>query len=343
MKLRGHSHAAWQRLDDERLLDMRLCDLGLRIEGSPVESQVERLYRDLEARSIKFRPHCWIAEEWFSPDGVPGFAVPFYILHPRLKILQRRFMGEVEGGNAQSLMRILRHEAGHAIDTAYRLRRRKKWREIFGYASTPYPQHYRPRPGSRRYVQHLGNWYAQSHPTEDFAETLAVWLTPRSDWRNRYAGWPAIHKLNYVDELMREIHGEVPVLRARYHVEPLRSARWTLREHYRRMARHYRTDDAERMDRILGRVFTPNRSRRGQATAARRLREDLPIFRRRIARRLGASEYLVQEVVENLIYRCAAHGLLVRDDWRDTRRGAERLIIALVRRAMRNAGPKLAL
>jgi hypothetical protein len=240
-------------------------------------------------------------------------------------------------------MRILRHEAGHAIDTAYRLRRRKKWRENFGYASTPYPQHYRPRPGSRRYVQHLGNWYAQSHPTEDFAETLAVWLTPRSDWRNRYAGWPAIHKLNYVDELMREIHGEMPVLRARYHVEPLRSARWTLREHYRRMVRHYRTDDAERMDRILGRVFTLNRSRRGQATAARRLREDLPIFRRRIARRLGASEYLVQEVVEQLIYRCAAHGLLVRDDWRDTRRRVERFIIALVRRAMRNAGPKLAL
>ncbi len=343
MKPRGRSRAGWHRLDDEKLLDVRLCDLGLRIEGSAVEPQVERLYRDFEARGILFRPHCWIAEEWFSPDGVPGFAVPFYILHPRLKILQRRFMGEVEGGNAQSLLRILRHEAGHAIDTAYRLRRRKRWRETFGYASTPYPQHYRPRPGSRRFVQHLGNWYAQSHPTEDFAETFAIWLTPRSNWRSRYADWPAIRKLNYVDELMREIRGKRPVLRARHHVEPLRTADWTLREHYRRMVRHYRTDDAERMDRILGRVFTLKRQRRGQATAARRLREELPVFRRRIARRLGASEYLVQEVIEHLIYRCFAHGLLVRDDWRHSRRRVERFIITLVRRAMRNTGPSLVL
>jgi hypothetical protein len=343
MMPRGNRQGGLYRLSDEELLDMRLCELGLRIGGSPVEQHVERLYRDLEARGIDFRPHCWIAEQWFSPDGVPGFAVPFYILHPRLKVLQRRFMGEVEGGNARSLMRILRHEAGHAIDTAYRLRRRRKWREIFGYASTPYPQHYRPRRGSRRFVQHLENWYAQSHPTEDFAETLAVWLTPRSNWRSRYAGWPAIHKLNYVDELMREISGKAPVLRSRHQVEPLRHARRTLREHYRRMVRHYRRDDSERMDRILGRVFTLKRSRRGQATAARRLREELPVFRRRIARRLGASEYLVQEVVENLIYRCAAHGLLVRDDWRDSRRRVERFIMVLVRRAMRNAGPKLAL
>ncbi len=338
MKRRG-----WHRLDDEHLLDVRMCDLGLKIEGSLVERQVKRLYRELEARGIEFRPHCWIAEEWFSPDGVPGFAVPFYVLHPRLKALQRRFMGEVEGGNAKSLMKILRHEAAHAIDTAYRLRRRKKWREAFGYASTPYPQHYRPRPGSRRFVQHLGNWYAQSHPTEDFAETMAVWLTPRSNWRRRYADWPAIHKLNCVDELMREIRGKRPAMRARHEIEPLRQARWTLREHYRRMVQHYRTDDAERMDRILGRVFTLKRSRRGQATAARRLREELPVFRRRVARRLGASEYLVQEVIEHLIWRCYAHELLVRDDWRTSRRRVERFIMSLVRRAMRNAGPRLAL
>lgn len=343
MMPRRNRQAGWHRLPDEELLDIRLCDLGLRIEGSRVEQHVERLYRDLEARGIDFRPHCWIAEQWFSPDGVPGFAVPFYILHPRLKMLQRRFMGEVEGGNTRSLMRILRHEAGHAIDTAYRLRRRRKWREIFGHATTPYPQHYRPRRGSRRFVQHLENWYAQSHPTEDFAETLAVWLTPRSNWRSRYAGWPAIHKLNYVDELMREISGKAPVLRSRHQVEPLRHARTTLREHYRRMVRHYRRDDSERMDRILGRVFTRKRSRRGQATAARRLREELPVFRRRSARRLGASEYLVQEVIEHLIYRCSAHGLLVRGDWRKSRRRVERLIITLVRRAMRDAGPRLAL
>ena len=44
--------------------------------------------------------------------------------------------------------------------------------------------------------------YAQSHPDEDFAETFAVWLTPNSEWRQRYAGWRALGKLEYMDSLM---------------------------------------------------------------------------------------------------------------------------------------------
>ena len=153
----------------------------------------KRLYTELEQRGITFRPHVWLAEEWFSPDGIPGIAMPFYLAHPRLERLERRIMREAEGGNSRWLMRILRHEAGHALDNAYRLRRRKCWREVFGPASLPYPHRYRARPGSRRYVHHLGEWYAQAHPTEDFAETFAVWLKPRSNWRTqlcRLAGIP---------------------------------------------------------------------------------------------------------------------------------------------------------
>ncbi len=340
---RRRRRPAWSRLPDEELLDLRLCDLELRIRGSPVEPQIRRLGRELAARGLVFRPHCWISQEWFSPDGVPGIAIPFYLLHPRLAALERRFMGEVEGGNADALMRILRHEAGHAIDTAWRLRRRKRWRELFGYASRPYPRHYRPRPGSRRFVQHLGNWYAQSHPTEDFAETVAVWLAPRSAWRQRYAGWPALRKLEYVDELMQELRDRRPPVRARQHVEPLKIARRTLRQHYALMVRHYRGDDAERIDKILTRVFTPQRQRRGQTGAARMLREELPVLRRRIARRLGASEYLVQEILEHLIDRCRILRLFVRGGRRRSRRRAERLVVALVSRAMRNTGPRLAL
>ena len=48
---------------------------------------------------------------------------------------QRLRKAREEGDSAESAMRILRHEAGHAIDTAYRLRRRKRWREVFGPAS----------------------------------------------------------------------------------------------------------------------------------------------------------------------------------------------------------------
>ena len=99
-------------------------------------------------------------------------------------------------------MAILRHEAGHAVQHAYQLQRRRRWQQLFGPSSKHYPLYYRPNPASRRYVQHLRRWYAQSHPDEDFAETFAVWLRPRSNWRTRYAGWPALKKLEYVDELM---------------------------------------------------------------------------------------------------------------------------------------------
>src|SRR6202034_4909834 len=195
--------------------------LGLTIEDSRLARPMRTLYAELAGRGISFKPHAWLSEEWFSPDGVPGIAVPFYLAHPRLERLERRIMHEAEGGNSRLLLRILRHEAGHALDNAYRLRRRRRWRGVFGPASRPYPARYRARAGSRRYVHHLGEWYAQAHPSEDFAETFAVWLTPRSAWRTSYAGWPALHKLQAVEELVASVRDRVPPVRNRTRIEPL--------------------------------------------------------------------------------------------------------------------------
>src|SRR6187399_2854984 len=130
---------SWTRMSDEQLLSLRFCDLKLKIERSPVAKRVRRLYRELDKRQIGFRPHVWLSEEWFSPDGVPGLAVPFYMVHPRLMRLERRLMHEAEGGNSTWLTRILRHEIGHALDNAFRLRRRKAWRRVFGHAFRRYP------------------------------------------------------------------------------------------------------------------------------------------------------------------------------------------------------------
>src|ERR1700691_4607442 len=107
---------AWETLSDDQLLSLRFCDLKLKVAGTDLEDAMLRLYGELDMRGIRFRPHYWLAEEWFSPDGIPGIAIPFYLAHRRLMSIEWRFMREVEGGNRNWLMRILRHEAGHAID-----------------------------------------------------------------------------------------------------------------------------------------------------------------------------------------------------------------------------------
>jgi hypothetical protein len=310
---------AWERLSDEQLLSLRFCDLNLAIQGTELQPAIERLYVELEMRGIRFRPHCWLAQEWFSPDGIPGIAIPFYLAHKRLMSIERRFMREVEGGNRNWLMRILRHEAGHAIDSAYRLRRRSAWRAVFGPASLPYPDTYRPRPGSRRFVQHLGAWYAQAHPTEDFAETFAVWLKPKSGWRRDYEGWPAYEKLQFIDSLAKEFGDQKPPVRDRSAVEDVTQETCTLREHYERKLSRYRLPRRSSADELLLKVFTAAPRNRGAPKAASVLREMRTSLRRQILRSGAFSEYLVHQVLRLMIERCEGLNLYVRGSRRDLR------------------------
>src|ERR1041385_5679 len=222
----------WAALGDEHLLDLRFRDLDAAVEGSALEPLVHQGWDELHQRGIRLRPHVWVSTEWFSPDGVPGIAVPFYLVHPRLLRLERTMMFEAEGSSREECLMILRHEAAHAVQHAWRLQRKGVWRRTFGDPSRPYPTIYRPNPASQRYVQHLRQDYAQAHPHEDFAETFAVWLAPRSQWRRRYADWPALKKLERVDEMMRSLKGTAPPVRTRRRVEPLSQVSQTLREHY---------------------------------------------------------------------------------------------------------------
>jgi hypothetical protein len=318
--MRRRAVRRWARLPDDELLKLRFKDLKLTVEHSPLARHVRQLYADLERRGITVRPHLWLAEEWFSPDGVPGIAVPFYLAHPRLERLERRIMHEAEGGNSRLLMRILRHEAGHAIDNAYRLRRRRRWREVFGRASLPYPARYRARAGSRRYVQHLGQWYAQAHPTEDFAETFAVWLTPKSGWRKDYEGWPALHKLQAVDELVASVREQAAPVRNRTRIEPLEQDRRTLAQHYRRKLAHNRQIRRGLADELLRRAFTAERPRRQSVKAATLLRAQARSLTHSVARTLAIDPYSVEQVLRMLIGRSERLRLYVRGNQRDARR-----------------------
>jgi Putative zinc-binding metallo-peptidase len=294
----------WATLPDDKLLQLRLKDLKVTVEGTWLERRLRDLYDELAERGLRIRPHAWISNEWFSPDDTPGIAIPFYLAHPRLMRLERKMIIDVEGGTVPECMRILRHEAGHVLQVSYQLQRRRQWQELFGRSSTRYPRYYRPNPASRRYVYHLPLWYAQSHPDEDFAETFAVWLTPRSNWRKRYAGWPALKKLEYVDELMAEIATEKPVLTRRLHVDPLSRLTQTLAEHYEKKREHYAIDYPKIYDRDLRRIFSADPRHRRSPAASAFLRRNRARIRQIVSKWTGEYQLTLDAVFDDMIGRC---------------------------------------
>jgi hypothetical protein len=292
----------WAELDDEALLDIRMCDLPLAIEGTIAE-RIAELREELAARGLQFPLHFYVSDEWFTPDGATAIAVPFYLAHPRLARLEEAQMLEVEGGEHDWCMRILRHEAGHALDNAFRLRLRRQRRRLFGLPSKPYPEFYTPKPYSKSFVLHLDAWYAQSHPDEDFAETFAVWLTPNSEWRQRYAGWPALKKLEYVDSLMTSLRGKSPRVTNVSEVEPLAKLRKTLGQQYRNKRRYYGVDHPNFYDRDLRRLFSEAPEFAGNMTAARFIGRIRRPTRRLVAGWTGIYQYTIDQVLEEMVAR----------------------------------------
>jgi hypothetical protein len=293
----------WERWPRERLLDLRIRDLGLRLDGTWVESCIDELHGELAKRGIALRPHCWLSDEWFSPTNVPGIGIPFYLVHPRLIRLERSMMLEAEGASRAECMRILRHEAGHAMQHGFRLHRRPSWRRVFGKSSTPYPLSYRPKPASRNFVQHLRAYYAQAHPDEDFAETFAVWMQPRARWQRRYQDWPALTKLQYVDELMEELKGLRPPVNTRVHVYPISKIDMTLREHYEAKRAFYAVDYPSTYDTELRRVFSDAPRHANRELASRFITRHRVEIRRLVSRWTGESDFTIDQLLHDMIGR----------------------------------------
>ena len=295
---------AWVALKDEELLALRICDLGVRIEGSELEPRVAQLHDELGARGISIRPPCYLGDEWFSPAGAPAIAIPFYLAHPRLKALEMHQMLEVEGGTAEWCQQLLRHECGHAMDHAYQFSGNRRWRRIFGSPDVEYaPETYRPRPYSKSFVRHLANWYAQAHPDEDFAETFAVWLALKpEEWRERYAGWKALKKLEYVDGLMEEARQEPPaVLRVR-RLSDASKLKKTLARYYAERRKLYAEDFPDFSDADLRAIF--GKGEPGPESAAQFMRRNRARLLGSIVRWNGQHKYTVNMLVRKLTQSC---------------------------------------
>lgn len=303
----------WALLPDEELQDRRISQLRLRLDESPLHQQVAVLYEELQAKGLVFQPPCHVGDEWFVPVGLPVIFVPFFLLHERLRELERRIILEVEGETPEAFMKLIRHEAGHAYAYAYQLFRRRKWQRTFGRTSAEEtPSFYRPRPYSRSYVVHLDDWYAQSHPDEDFAETFAVWLTPGLDWRQRYAGWKALQKLEYVDELMGSIAGKAPAHVPEYKVSEHDCLGVKLRTYYARKRKAYEHSFPDFYDNDLRTLFDAGTDGGAHLKASDYLRRHRHQLTNAICKWTNENRYRVDRLVVRLIERCDELGLRVK-------------------------------
>ena len=214
-------------------------------------------------------------------------------------------MLEVEGESPEWFMRLMRHEAAHAYAYAYQLTRKKKWQRIFGLTSSDTtPEFYRPRPYSHSYVVHLDDWYAQSHPDEDFAETFAVWLTPGLDWRTRFKGWKALQKLEYVDELMRSLAGKPAPYQPAYRVKDFHCLNIKLKTYYARKKKLYEDTYPDFYDRDLRQLF-PGAPEAGPALkASRYLRTRRRDLMDAVCESTNEKKYRVNKLLARLIDRC---------------------------------------
>ena len=215
----------------QELLSRKISELPLKMEGTHLEGLIAGLYKELEAAGIAFKPNIYLSDSWGCPNEVPVIGVPFHLAEPALCNLLGQMSG-IEVENDMTMMMILRHEAGHAFNYAYRLYDKPEWKALFGQFSQPYQEDYQVDPSSTRFVNHLEGCYAQKHPDDDFAETFAVWLTPYSDWQTAYADTPALEKLQYVERATAE-YGEKPPMVTGGRVDtPVEEIRMTISEWY---------------------------------------------------------------------------------------------------------------
>ncbi len=303
--------ADWASLSDQELLERHISKLGLRLEGTTLEPLIRQLYDELSAQGLVFHPPTHIGDEWFVPIGIPAIFVPFFLVHDRLRALERTMMLEVEGETPEWFMKLMRHEAAHAYSYAYQLQRKTKWQQTFGQTSDEEtPNTYRPRPFSRSYVMHLDDWYAQAHPDEDFAETFAIWLTPELDWRKRYADWKALQKLEYVDELMKSLAGKPPVHAPKYRVAEYDCLNVKLKTYYARKRKLYEDTYPGFYDVDLRQLFSAPTGIKASSYLRQRRRR----LMNSVCQWTNEKKFRVNELLTRLIDRSDELGLRVQND-----------------------------
>jgi hypothetical protein len=311
-----------QNWETERyaLLNTRVCDLELNLEETLLYRCIQKLYYELEKKHLQFKPRYYFTcagDEWGCPDRVPIIGIPFHLADNRLVRIERE-MGYA-AYDRRDLMILLRHEAGHAINYAYELYDEPEWREIFGDFYATYPTNFRFKfnPFSKTYVKSPGDpkHYAQAHPDEDFAETFAVWLTPRSNWRTVYKKWPSIKKLEYVDKVMGRLRNKKAHVTTGPLDSPYHSKTYALIEYYGETLDNFKDKALGIFDEDLSGIFSISSNGHRRTIPAKDLiRKNRRFLVETISRWTGAREKVVAPVIGSFFLRCRELGLCLSPD-----------------------------
>lgn len=301
---------SWETLRFE-LFNTRICDLKLQINGSFIDNYIKKLYHELDLKKLFFKPSFYLTDSWGCPDKVPIIGIPFYLANKQLIHIEEEQTGEIE--DSRMIKMLLRHETGHAVNYAYRLWKYPGWTEAFGAFTRRYLDSFNPNPFSKQFVRHLNTYqygrnYAQKHPDEDFAETFAVWLTPHSSWRTKYRYWSAIHKLKYVDKLMKQIQKRSPVCKNRRLLNPVNGMTMFLAEYYGEKRKHLQEAALGYVDDNLKQIF-PVTTHGNQIPADKFIHSHTRELIQRTSRWTGLDEEEVASILDKLENRTAVLGL----------------------------------
>ncbi|MCC7361573.1 MAG: hypothetical protein IT317_18960 [Anaerolineales bacterium] len=314
------------------LLLTPLNRLGVTLEGCELAEAIRLARTDMKRAGLtKLQPQFYLSTGYGTITGSTSIALGFYDCAPLLKDLNEEFRGFRY--SFEDVVNIVRHEVGHAFAYAYKLYRRKDFREMFkvrGNYFTTYPvtNRYveRANPWSRDYVNPNGDHYAQKHPDDDFAETFSVWLQPDYDWREVYKLYPgALRKLEFVEQLVKELRREEPLIDQRLVAwEPLEEFKLPLAKFLSARTSAYRRKATGYIDPELKELFwkspTPRNGRRRErdyALADNFIRNHKRNIVQQVSRWVGTGDTVVKDLLDKCSARARALDLWVRKDARE--------------------------
>ncbi|WP_372652191.1 putative zinc-binding metallopeptidase [Halobacteriovorax sp.] len=296
-------------------LNTPLCQLDLQFKGSLVEECLKKVQDELKEKGLNFRFHYWISDDWFCPDGISGIAIPFYLLNSKIEKLEKEYVGQVEGKTKSECLKLIRHEVGHAIDNAFNLRECSIRKELFGDSNLRYPKEYIRKPFSKNYVKHLSENYAQAHPDEDWAETFAVWLTPNSEWKQKYSNWKAIEKLNYLDQVMNSLRGKKAKCLCRDTIDEIETLGITLKTYLNRKSKLKRKYQTPIFNSSIKKLFSTGR----KSNALNFINANEKELCLKVAKNTNQYHYIVRDVLKELKSECRKNQLTLKRPVRETR------------------------